>query len=195
MLLWDAAGGCATDGRCSALSTNQDDFLTTTGWLEITSTEYTSLGSNLTGVSFAGASDAEISALTITSSGLTNGVFLNGYAVALNDWLVAIKVKITSIDNANIKWGAHTVTSGLIDISGNLPEDGTGTTRYYVYNGDEQNTIGDAVPAIYNAAGTYVGTGTAGLRYYGSGNNNTISGVIGSATVGIQMLTVDTKQW
>jgi hypothetical protein len=200
------------------------DFLTTSlsaytsatkgSWVRITSNEYTSLSSNISNTSIAGANSNVITAIGTDDKFwngplmFTNIVSSNTPAIPANSYLYAVQFRYNTA-NSNVQVYANDSTTSYTNFSqvgSDLPVTTSGY-NYYVLKGASNTTAStDGNFAMWQANNFYqawlLNVGGAGVRYKGTltgpapGPSLIISSNFASSSAfAMQALTTTSKQW
>lgn len=200
------------------------DFLTTSlsaytsatkgSWVRITSNEYTSLSSNISNTSIAGANSNVITAIGSAdrfSSGqlmFTNIVSSNTPAIPANSYLYAVQFRYNTA-GSNVQVYANDSTTSYTNFSqvgSDLPVTTAGY-NYYVLKGASNTTAStDGNFAMWQANNFYQGwtinVGGGGSKYQGGLTGTPIgpslillSNFASSSAFAMQALTTTSKQW
>jgi hypothetical protein len=180
-------------------------------WVKITASEYSTLKTNVSGTSPAGATDATMTAIG-TSTNFTTGslLFTNVVssatpAIPANSYVYAVSFYYNGT-NSTVSVYANSSTStytGFTKVGGTLPATTAGL-NYYVLKGASTPTSSSAGNlAMWHTDnvnhGVKTNVGASGMRYTTTStpsSSSTLSSTFGSAAAfSLQALTTTSKQW
>ena len=206
-------GGGGVDKLALSLTTSLTDYnnATNLSWVKITSSEYTSLLSNVTNTSIAGANSNVIAAVGANDRFVdryalfTNIVSSNTPEIPANSYLYAVWFRYNGTSSASSVYTNDSITSytNFSKVGGTLPTTSSGD-NYYVLKGSSNTTASTSGNFGMFHSNTFpqawmLNVGGAGIRY-NTPNPPTTSTVLSfpwlsSSAFAMQALTTTSKQW